>query len=56
MDSREAALEDLLEWAKKHYVREEGIGETDRPEYAELRQILSRIIGADIKLVARTMK
>ena len=34
---------DLVAWAERHLESEEGPGETDRPEYIELREILKRI-------------
>ena len=38
-----AAAPELADWLKRHYADEEGIGETDRPMYIELRALLARL-------------
>lgn len=35
--------DDMLAWLERHYQREEGSGETDRPEYIELKALLARV-------------
>ena len=36
-------LAELLDWCKRHYAAEEGPGETDRPQFIELRALLERM-------------
>ena len=46
MYAKQDAVKPYLElqaWAERHLDREEGPGETDRPEYIELREILKRL-------------
>jgi hypothetical protein len=38
-----SAVDELIAWAERHLEAEEGPGDTDRPEYIELRAILAKL-------------